>query len=357
MELSEVLSTVLRKYGKNLMAERRLINFLDDYNAFDSCKGTRLVVETFLKRDFGKQVLNLDSQNPSNKEMKARMLIQQLCMEGLQREYVSYCLDSICYAMGWQNKKPKCPNGSEMPKPIPVHDIRIAVKGISFNMIKIDGGDFVIGASTEQGRFAAFDEKPPVKVRISTFYLSEIPVTQALYKVLTNQNPSFNVGDDLPVERVSYEDCEKFIDQLNQHTGSQFRLPTEAEWEYAARGGIKGKRMKYSGADDVNISDYVWYGDNSSNQSHEVGTKLPNELGLYDMSGNVSEWCSDWYSPSYANNGGEVDPQGPEEGVDKVYRGGSWYDKAMNCRVSKRFGMNPKYKNKLVGFRLAATYI
>jgi formylglycine-generating enzyme required for sulfatase activity len=170
-------------------------------------------------------------------------------------------------------------------------------------------------------------------------------------------NPSHFKGDNLPVERVSWEDCQEFIKRLSIQTGIRFRLPTEAEWEYAARGGQYSKHNKYAGANDDAKSDYIWLKENSQSQSHEVKTKLPNELELYDMCGNISEWCSDWYFNSYANNGERVNPQGPASGVAKVYRGGSWDDKPMNCRVSKRFSMNPIFKNKLVGLRLAATNI
>ena len=214
-----------------------------------------------------------------------------------------------------------------------------------------------MGATPEQGLYAAFDEKPSIQVSVSSFYLAEAPVTQALWTEVIGDNPSHFKGDILPVERVSWEDCQEFIKRLNIQTGMKFRLPTEAEWEYAARGGQYSKHLKYAGANDNTKSDYMWFKENSQSQSHEVKTKLANELGLFDMCGNISEWCSDWYFNSYANNGERVNPQGPASGVAKVYRGGSWDDKPMNCRVSKRFSMNPIFKNKLVGLRLAATNI
>ena len=205
--------------------------------------------------------------------------------------------------------------------------------------------------------YAAFDEKPSIQVSVSSFYLAEAPVTQALWTEIMGDNPSHFKGDDLPVERVSWEDCQEFIKRLNIQTGIKFRLPTEAEWEYAARGGQCSKHYKYAGANDDAKSGCMWFKENSQSQSHAVKTKSANELDLYDMSGNISEWCSDWYFNSYANNGERVNPKGPTSGVAKVYRGGSWDDNSMNCRVSKRYSMNPIFKNKLVGMRLAATNI
>ncbi len=162
-------------------------------------------------------------------------------------------------------------------------------------------------------------------------------------------NPSYFKGDNLPVEYVSWGDCQEFISKLNQLTGKHFRLPTEAEWEYAARGGDKSKGYKYAGSN--NISSVAWYDGNSGNTTHNVGTKLPNELGLYDMSGNVLEWCQDWYG-GYSSSG-QTNPSGASSGSNRVHRGGGWDYNARHCRVSARNGGAPYYRGVDLGLRLA----
>ena len=162
-------------------------------------------------------------------------------------------------------------------------------------------------------------------------------------------NPSKIKGDDLPVERVSWDDCQLFIKKLNALTGEKFRLPTEAEWEYAARGGNKKKGYKYAGSDDVGAAG--WYAGNSLDKTHAVKTKTPNELGLYDMCGNVWEWCSDWYGDY--GEASQLNPKGPSSGKSRVIRGGSWLVFAKLLRVSLRHYNAPDYKFVDLGFRLA----
>jgi len=354
MELYNAIHTILDQYGKDLIAEEKLINFLSDYHAFD-IRATKRIMQTFLQMGYGRQILELDLKATSDRSLKISNLSFQLEQEGFQKKHVAYVLDCICYGMGWQGELPEELDEEEEEVSIDKHFV--SVGNISFAMVSIMGGTFDLGATPEQGLYAAFDEKPSIQVSVSSFYLAEIPVIQALWSAIMGDNPSHFKGDNLPVERVSWEDCQEFIKRLSIQTGIRFRLPTEAEWEYAARGGQYSKHNKYAGANDDAKSDYIWLKENSQSQSHEVKTKLPNELELYDMCGNISEWCSDWYFNSYANNGERVNPQGPASGVAKVYRGGSWDDKPMNCRVSKRFSMNPIFKNKLVGLRLAATNI
>ncbi len=354
MELYKAIHIILNKYGKDLIAEEKLINFLSDYHAFD-VRATRRVLHTFLQMGYGKQVLELDIQRATDRMLKINNISMQLAQEGFQKKHIAYVLDSVCYGMGWQGELPEELIEEEEEESIDKH--YVSVGNVSFAMISVEGGTFDLGATPEQGLYAAFDEKPSIQVTVSSFYLAEVPVTQAIWTTIMGDNPSHFKGDNLPVERVSWEDCQEFIKRLNIQTGIKFRLPTEAEWEYAARGGQHSRHHKYSGADDNDKSDYLWFKENSQSLSHEVKTKLPNELELYDMNGNISEWCGDWYFNSYANNGERVNPKGPSSGVAKVYRGGSWDDKAMNCRVSKRFSMNPIFKNKLVGLRLAATNI
>ena len=164
-------------------------------------------------------------------------------------------------------------------------------------------------------------------------------------------NPSYFSGyPQRPVEQVSWNDCQEFITKLNQLTGKNFRLPTEAEWEYAARGGNKSQGYKYSGSD--NIDDVAWYKSNSSSRTHDVKTKAPNELGIYDMSGNVHEWCQDWYNSSYYSSSPQDNPTGPTSGAIRVYRGGSFIINARSCRVSLRGNDDPGDRYYGRGLRL-----
>ncbi len=241
------------------------------------------------------------------------------------------------------------------------------VNGVSFTMVFVEGGTFTMGATSEQGDDAYEHEYPTHRVTLSDYYIGETEVTQALWQAVMGSNPSYFKGDNLPVEQVSYDDVKTFITKLNQKTGKTFRLPTEAEWEYAARGGKKSKGYKYAGSN--NIDDVAWYYENSGNKrlnddtwnvdkvdnnhcrTHPVKTKRPNELGIYDMSGNVWEWCSDNYG-AYSSSS-QTNPTGPSSGSCRVYRGGSWLNDARGCRASDRYGDDLSYLLSNLGFRLA----
>lgn len=225
----------------------------------------------------------------------------------------------------------------------------IIVGNVQFTMIRVDGGTFLMGGTSEQGSDADSDEKPAHQVTLSSYYIGETEVTQELWRAVMGKKPSNFKGDRLPVESVSWRDCQSFIEKLNRQTGLRFRLPTEAEWEYAARGGNKSRGYKYSGSN--NIGDVAWYDGNSSSSTHDVKTKQPNELGLYDMSGNVWEWCQDWYD-SYSA-GSQQNPTGASSGSLRVNRGGSWYFNAGYCRVSFRFNLAPGFRFDNLGLRLA----
>ena len=225
------------------------------------------------------------------------------------------------------------------------------VKGVSFDMIAVEGGTFTMGATAEQASDAYSDEKPTHQVTLSSYYIGKTEVTQELWQAVMGSNPSGFSGANLPVEKVSWEDCQIFIAILNELTGKYFRLPTEAEWEYAARGGSKSQGYKYSGSNTVD--DVAWYPSNSSSKTHPVATKAPNELGIYDMSGNVLEWCRDWYSSSYYSSSSQYNPTGPASGSRRVYRGGSWGSSARLCRVSYRDYNGPSYRFYNLGLRLA----
>ena len=226
----------------------------------------------------------------------------------------------------------------------------ITVNGVAFNMVKVSGGTFQMGATSEQGSDAYSDEEPVHQVTLSDYYIGETEVTQELWQTVMGSNPSdFTGSSQLPVEKVSWDDCQTFITKLNALTGMQFRLPTEAEWEFAARGGNSSQGYKYSGSN--NIDDVAWYKSNSNYKTHEVGTKAPNELGLYDMSGNVDEWCQDWYG-SYSSSA-QTNPMGPTSGQFRVSRGGSWNESARICRVSLRGTRMPYSRFNYLGLRLA----
>ncbi|MBO7279020.1 MAG: SUMF1/EgtB/PvdO family nonheme iron enzyme [Bacteroidales bacterium] len=215
-------------------------------------------------------------------------------------------------------------------------------------MVFVEGGTFQMGATSEQGSDAYDDEKPVHSVTLSDFYIGKYEVTQAQWKAVMGKNPSRFQGDNLPVENVSWNDIQEFIKKLNRLTGKRYRLPTEAEWEYAARGGKKSKGYKYAGSNS--IGEVAWYDSNSGYETHPVGQKQPNELGLYDMSGNVWEWCQDWYG-NY-NSSSQTNPSGPASGSYRVLRGGSWYRSARYCRVSDRSFNYPSNWYYFYGFRL-----
>ena len=225
----------------------------------------------------------------------------------------------------------------------------ITVNGVSFTMIAVEGGTFKMGATSEQGGVAYDSEKPVHNVTLSDYYIGETEVTQELWQAVMGTNPSYYKGNKKPVEQVLWNDCQEFIKKLNQLTGKSFRLPTEAEWEYAARGGNKSKGYKYSGSNT--IDNVAWYTSNSGSKTHDVKTKQANELGIYDMSGNVYEWCQDRYG-SYSS-GSQTNPTGPSSGYGRVLRGGGWSGIAVGCRVSYRFNDYPGYGDSSSGLRLA----
>ena len=227
--------------------------------------------------------------------------------------------------------------------------ITIPVKdGISIDMVRVEAGTFTMGATAEM-KNPWNEEKPTHQVTLTNdYYIGKYEVTQALWKAVMGSNPSNFKGDNLPVEKVIWNDCQEFISKLNRITGKTFRLPTEAEWEYAARGGNKSRGYQYSGSN--NLSDVAWYEDNSGNKTHAVGTKQPNELGIYDMTGNVLEWCQDRYG-KYSSTS-QVNPTGANSGSDRVYRGGSWIGNAWFCRSSYRYGSSPDNRSYALGLRL-----
>lgn len=223
------------------------------------------------------------------------------------------------------------------------------VKGITFNMILVKGGTFTMGATPEQGKDAAKGEKPAHQVTLSDYYIGETEVTQALYEAVIGENPSDKKGADLPVESVNGGDCYFFAEKLSELTGRKFRLPTEAEWEFAARGGNKSKGYKYAGSN--NLSDVAWFND-MENKEQPVKGKAPNELGIYDMSGNVDEYCADDIA-RYSKESQTNPLVESEDSEGQVIRGGSFADDdGKTCRVSSRSFTNG-YVFGSLGFRIA----
>ena len=243
----------------------------------------------------------------------------------------------------------------------------ITVGKVSFKMTYVRGGTFTMGSDVGK------NEGPAHSVTLRDFYIGETEVTQALWAELMADNPSDGtpgrgIGDNVPVNRVSWEDCQEFIRRLNAITGMDFRLPTEAEWEYAARGGENGHGFKYSGSDTLDSVAYYWKNSGytymsgsesdwdwdriiaNGSRAHNVSTKRANELGVYDMSGNVREWCSDWYG-SYGSSP-QTNPVGSDSGSYRVARGGGWGSKVSDCRVSYRTGFKPSYNHAAIGLRL-----
>jgi formylglycine-generating enzyme required for sulfatase activity len=230
-------------------------------------------------------------------------------------------------------------------------NITITANGVTFTMVAVQGGTFTMGATSEQGSDAGSRERPAHRVTLSNYYIGQTEVTQALWQAVMGRNPSKWKGSNLPVEQVSWNDCQQFITKLNQLTGRTFRLPTEAEWEYAARGGNKSRGYKYAGSND--IGSVAWYNGNSGEKTHPVGQKQANELGIYDMSGNVYEWCQDWYDNEYYSKSPSNNPCNNISASQRVYRGGCWERDAWYCRVAFRSCCVPDDSDNGLGLRLA----
>lgn len=232
------------------------------------------------------------------------------------------------------------------------NSLTITVKDVSFKMIRVQSGTFTMGNDL------IFESVNPThKVTLSTYYIGETEVTQGLWKAVIGDNPSEFRGNNLPVERVSYEDCQEFIRRLNQLTGKKFRLPTEAEWEFAVRGGTKSQGYIYCGDNDLNAvawrkeNAYIYDSDGLHFSTKDAKTKKPNELGIYDMTGNVSEWCSEWSEKLTKST--QSNPQGPSQGSKHVVRGCSWNtDLNRPCFNACRFHANPDVRSEEIGLRL-----
>ena len=272
-------------------------------------------------------------------------------------EHNSYCYtfhtqdcEYVDYSNHIYGRSVRLVHDTIVPETIPEPCFIVKVNDtLSINMMCVEGGTFMMGAT--EGDTQAYDnEKPAHDVTLTyNYYIAQTEVTQALWKAVMGNNPSTMIGDDLPVNNVLWEEADAFVKRLSQMTGYTFHLPTEAEWEFAARGGKKSKGYLYAGSDDVN--EVAWYANNSGGKTHAVGTKKPNELGIYDMSGNAWEWCSDWLAPYSAE--AQVNPIGPATGEYHVYHGGGWNHGQRYARSSHRRTTTEGYVKSALGLRVA----
>lgn len=259
--------------------------------------------------------------------------------------YIVLCLGGLASLCA----KPK----SSIPDSLQV--LHFEVNGVPFDMQRVEGGVFIMGGTYEQHRESISTDLPTHTVALNTYYIGTIEVTQALWKAVM---PEWNFLDDFytpthPMAYISWYDCQEFIRRLDSITGLPFRLPTESEWEFAARGGNRSLRYRFAGS---NIIDSVsWYLNNAGFRQHQVASRWSNELALYDMTGNVSEWCSDWYGRYHL--GTEPNPKGPESGEWKVVRGGSYDNCEANLYLSRREYLNPNETTNYCGLRLALTLL
>jgi formylglycine-generating enzyme required for sulfatase activity len=246
-------------------------------------------------------------------------------------------------------------------------NLTFTAKNINFEMVFVEGGTFTMGCTSEQN-FCFGDEKAVHTVELKDYYIGKYQVTQKIWHEVMGRSIRLQLymingktlngeGNDFPVYYVNYAECEEFCSQLNKlfskqlPKGYKFCLPTEAQWEYAARGGNQSRSYCYSGS--TNIDEIGWYADNSGSTTHKIGMRKPNELGIFDMSGNVFEWCRDWYNDLYYFNSPSINPTGPDTGRGRVLRGGSWICKLEYCRVSFRHCTSPSNRSFDVGVRLA----
>ena len=235
--------------------------------------------------------------------------------------------------------------------------LRSHLKKLMADMVLVEGGTYMMG-NPDRDRNDEYAKDVPHEVTLSSFYICKYEVTEALWTAVMGSNPSDKkLGDNYPVERVNWYDCQDFVEKLSELTGRHFRLPTEAEWEYAARGGQRSRGYRYSGS--YNLDEIGWHVGNAHRNKKEVGTKKPNELGLYDMTGNVSEWCQDKLDIEYYHHSPSINPQGPDRSTykdNRCFRGGSFCDdeKYDELKVyTRNSGMPPEEKYGHLGLRLA----
>jgi formylglycine-generating enzyme required for sulfatase activity len=294
------------------------------------------------------QLLILKNKDYATREAQVKQIKHNFIeINGLDEKFGNEIIDALVETI--------CPKSTISSIQPPPSKITNFTDKFGIEMIAVEGGTFWMGAQKTDPNAPNYDtdaydgESPVHKVTLSDYYIGKYPVTQAQWKAVMGSNPSNFKGDNLPVEEVSWDDVQEFIRKLNAQTGKSYRLPTEAEWEFAARGGNSSRGYKYSGSNTA--GSVAWNIDNRGEKTHPVGTKQANELGIYDMSGNVWEWCSDWYG-SYSS-GSQTNPKGANSDSDRVHRGGCRGNSAWCVRVSRRGSSNPDDRGNYLGFRLA----
>ena len=305
-------------------------------------KGTNGVAQTTLPVGQHSYIVACDGYDSEEGTVKLKASTPSNLQITLSKEAVAIQQNIVSQPAVAQQPVVQAPIANSDNITIPVKD------GISIDMVRVEAGTFTMGATPEI-KNPDYYEKPTHRVTLTNdYYIGKYEVTQALWKAVMGKNPSNFKGDNLPVEQVNWDDCHDFLSKLNRITGKTFRLPTEAEWEYAACGGNKSRGYQYSGSN--NLSDVAWYSGNSRSKTHAVGTKQANELGIYDMTGNVWEWCQDW-NGEYSSSS-QVNPTGANSGSYRVSRGGSWDNNAWFSRSSFRNSSSPSYRNNFTGLRL-----
>lgn len=287
---------------------------------------------------------NISKEVSINNSKQSPIIV--LCFIGIISLIGTFC---FFYNYSWDNAS-YANNAINVPKDKASYINGVLnVDGVIYDMVKVQSGTFTMGATPEM-KEPFVDETITHQVTLTkNYYIGKTEVTQALWNAVMGNNPSNFEGDYLPVENVSWNDCKQFISILNSMTGQNFRLPTEAEWEFAAKGGNNSNHFQYSGSNK--LGDVAWYSSNSGTRTHNVALQQPNEIGVYDMTGNVREWCSDWYE--YYTRNSQTNPTGPENGSRRIIRGGGWGNNGRNCRLSYRDSHSPDFRIDDLGFRLA----
>lgn len=347
--LHKSICDAVAAYGIEIVRSRRLAGYLSDYHSWET-GALRNIMLTMIDRGFTESLCQEALLPGTDHTASVVAVTARLIAQGYDRALCDYAVRCVAAALSLIDGDIEAPPG--------IAENAIAdILGITFGdseirMVRVAGGTFSLGATFEQGMDANYDERPSVSVTLTDFFLCDRPVTQRLWEAVMHDNPSFCRGADLPVERVTWDECQEFCRLLGEATGRPFRLPTEAQWEYAARGGKLSKMTKYAGCGPSDADDCIWHRLNSDGRSHCVAMKRPNELGIYDLSGNVGEWCADLYYNSYASASGHTDPSGPPQGTHRVVRGGSYDSPLIDCRTSRRSLLNPEYRSRLTGMRL-----